>query len=136
MNVALLQQANSPSNITRKVMQIALTGATGFLGRYIARVLVQAGHRVRCWFRAGSDRGGFEEIAAALEWLPGELNNAVAAQQLVRGADALIHAAVQWGGAAHPDAVATNLTGSLQLFQAAFAARVPRCVFISGSGDP
>jgi nucleoside-diphosphate-sugar epimerase len=121
-------------------MQIAITGATGFLGRYVVRHLARAGHHLRCWYRPGSDRGGFDEVARAVEWLPGELGSRAAAEPLVRGADALIHAAVQWEGprnrgpgshGASGVFFGVNLTGSLQLFQAAFEAGVPRCVFVS-----
>ena len=45
-------------------MLIAITGATGFLGRYIVRRLASAGHRLRCWHRPASDRSGFEVLAA------------------------------------------------------------------------
>jgi nucleoside-diphosphate-sugar epimerase len=59
---------------------------------------------------------------------------------LVRGADAVVHAAVQWEGprnrgrGSHGVADAflgVNLSGSLRLFQAAFEAGVPRFVFVS-----
>src|SRR5438045_5021337 len=121
-------------------MRIAITGATGFLGRYIVRRLVAAGHELRCWFRAGSDRSGCDREDRALEWLPGQLGDAGATRDLVRQADAVVHAAVQWEGprnrgqgshGASEVFMGVNLTGSLQLFQAAFEANVPRCVFIS-----
>jgi nucleoside-diphosphate-sugar epimerase len=41
-------------------MRIAVTGATGFLGRYIVNHLLREGHTCRCWYRPGSDRGGKE----------------------------------------------------------------------------
>src|SRR5438046_2593445 len=109
-------------------MRIALTGATGFLGRYLVRHLADTGHRLRCWFRPGSDRSGFDKQAGAIEWLPGELGDEAAARELVRGADALVHAAVHWEGprnrgrGSHGDEnvfLGVNLSGSLQLFQAA-----------------
>ncbi len=121
-------------------MLIALTGATGFLGRYIVRNLVGAGHRLRCWYRPASDRAGLEDIAHAIDWLPGALNEPGAAHELVDGADALVHAAVEWEGprnrgqgqhGAPSVFFGANLTGSLQLFQTAFEEQVPRCVFIS-----
>jgi nucleoside-diphosphate-sugar epimerase len=121
-------------------MRVAVTGATGFLGRYVVRELAGAGHALRCWHRAGSDRGGFGPAADAVEWLAGQLGDAAAARELVRGADALVHAAVEWEGPRNrgrgshgaPDVfLGVNLTGSLQLFQAAFEAGVPRCVFVS-----
>src|SRR5439155_6308247 len=61
-------------------------------------------------------------------------------QELVRGVDAVVHAALQWEGprnrgrgnhGAASVFIGVNLTGSLQLFQAAFEAGVPRFVFIS-----
>ncbi len=121
-------------------MRLAITGATGFLGRYLVRLLAGAGHQLRCWYRPGSDRTGFEKIAEAITWLPGTLGDEAAARELVRGVDAVVHGAVQWQGprnrssGSHGEAnvfFGVNLTGSLQLFQAAFDAGVPRFVFIS-----
>jgi nucleoside-diphosphate-sugar epimerase len=122
------------------LMKIAVTGATGFLGRCIVQQLAGAGHRLRCWFRPESDRSGFYKVAAAIEWLPGELGDRAAIQRLVDGADAVVHAAMQWqgprnrGAGSHGEAevfFGVNLTGSLQLFEAAFAGGVSRFVFIS-----
>src|SRR5436305_8977075 len=122
------------------LMRVAITGATGFLGRYLVRHLAGAGHRLRCWHRPGSDRSGFEDVAGAIEWLPGSLSDEAAARELVRGADAVVHAAVQWqgprnrGARSHGSAdvfLGVNLTGSLHLFQAAFEAAVGRFVFLS-----
>jgi nucleoside-diphosphate-sugar epimerase len=121
-------------------MRVAVTGATGFLGHYIVRELGAAGHALRCWYREGSDRSGLGAEGQAVEWLPGQLGDAAAARELVRGADAVVHAAVQWEGPRNrgrgshgaPDVfLGVNLTGSLQLFQAAFEAGVPRFVFVS-----
>jgi nucleoside-diphosphate-sugar epimerase len=121
-------------------MRIAITGATGFLGRYLVRQFAEAGHQLRCWHRPGSDRGGFEEHGDAIDWLPGSLGDPAAARELIRGADAVVHAAVQWEGPRNRGAgrhgaadvfFGVNLTGSLQLFRAAFEAGVPRFVFLS-----
>jgi nucleoside-diphosphate-sugar epimerase len=121
-------------------MRIAITGATGFLGRYLVRHLAGAGHRLRCWHRPASDRGGLEKQADAIEWLPGSLGDPAAVRELIRGADAVVHAAVQWEGprnrgrGSHGDPgvfLGVNLAGSLQLFRAAFEAGVSRFVFIS-----
>jgi nucleoside-diphosphate-sugar epimerase len=119
---------------------IAVTGATGFLGRYLVRRLAGAGHRLRCWARPGADRDGFGAAAGAVEWTPGELGAEAAADALVRGTDALVHAALARPGGASFSAsgrddflgfLRPNLMGSLRLFQAAFEAGVARCVFIS-----
>jgi nucleoside-diphosphate-sugar epimerase len=121
-------------------MRIAITGATGFLGRYLVRHLAGAGHRLRCWYRPGSDRSGFETVEEAIDWRPGQLGDSSAARDLVEGADAVVHAAVQWEGPRNRGRgshggpgvfFGVNLTGSLELFEAAFTAGVPRFVFIS-----
>jgi nucleoside-diphosphate-sugar epimerase len=121
-------------------MRIAITGATGFLGRYLVRRLAGAGHELRSWYRPGSDRSGFGPENKAVTWLPGQLGEESAVRPLVQGADAVVHAAVQWAGprnrglgshGADDVFFGVNLTGSLQLFQAAFAAGVPRFVFVS-----
>jgi nucleoside-diphosphate-sugar epimerase len=120
-------------------MRIAITGATGFLGRYVVRQLARAGHSLRCWYRPSSDRSGFEEVASSIEWQPGSLVDREAPAALGRGVDAVVHAALQWQGgsfrASGQDDLETflqaNLMGSLRLFQTAHAAGVPRFVFIS-----
>jgi nucleoside-diphosphate-sugar epimerase len=121
-------------------MRIAITGATGFLGRYLVRHLAGAGHQLRCWYRPTSDRSGLEPWANAIEWLPGRLGDAATATALVTGVDAVVHSALEWqrqggfrssgqGDLTH--FLEMNLMGSLRLFEAAHAAGVPRFVFIS-----
>ena len=111
-------------------MKIGITGATGFLGRYLVNRLLKAGHTCRCWYRPSSDRGGFVDAPDGLQWLPGELCDAEAAAALVEGADAVVHAALSSGDSGLGNAQ-HNLTGSLQLMQAARSGGVKRFVFIS-----
>ena len=118
-------------------MNIAVTGATGFLGRYIVNRLTAAGHRCRCWHRPTSDRGGFlhEE---RIDWLPGELQDAGAAEALVDGMDAMVHAALHHpgGGFRHGEGdivefVTKNVVGTIRLIECARRAGVGRFLFIS-----
>ncbi len=121
-------------------MRIAITGATGFVGRYLVRQLAAAGHQLRCWYRMGSDRSGFDGLPGSIDWLSGQLDDRSATTELVRDADAVVHAAVEWEGprnrgrGSHGGSdvfLGVNLTGSLHLFQAAFEANVPRFIFVS-----
>ena len=75
-------------------MRIAITGATGFLGRYIVNLLLERAHNCCCWYRPDSDRSGFEDAGERLELVPGERGDAGAACTLVRGCGAVVHAAL------------------------------------------
>ncbi|RJP30405.1 MAG: NAD(P)-dependent oxidoreductase [Phycisphaerales bacterium] len=119
-------------------MKIAVTGATGFLGRYIVNHLVDAGHECRCWFRQSSDRGGFDGHEQSIEWVPGALGDEVSCRRLTGGADAVVHAALFRPGPGFRGAegdlrtfVDVNVTGAIQLIESARAAGVWRFIFIS-----
>src|SRR5262249_25168794 len=117
-------------------VQIAVTGATGFIGRYIADRLVRGGHRLRCWYRPKSDRA---EMPDSIEWLAGGLDDAASAEPLVRGCDGVVDGALaRWSAgfqsSANADLVSfaeLNLMGTLRLMVAARQAGVKRFVFIS-----
>ena len=57
-------------------MRIGVTGATGFLGRYIVAHLVGQGHHCRCWYRPSSDLGGLKAPEGAITWVEGSLGDA------------------------------------------------------------
>ncbi len=117
-------------------MKIAITGATGFVGRYLVRRLAGSGHTLRCWHRPSSDLTGLE--SQPVDWLLGDLNDPAASEQLVSGCDAVVHAALSRHGkgfrGAEGDVVEfaqRNVIGSLRLIEAARRANVGRFIFIS-----
>jgi len=119
-------------------MRIAVTGGTGFLGRYIVRGLVESGHSCRCWYRPESDRGGFDELADRIEWVPGDLTDVGSMAALARGVDAVVHAALYRPGRRFrgaegdmPTFVERNVLGTIRLIEAAREAGAKRLVFIS-----
>jgi nucleoside-diphosphate-sugar epimerase len=119
-------------------MRIALTGATGFLGRYIAAELAARGDRLRCWYRRTSDLSGFGAARGSIEWIEGRLGDPEAADQLVEGREAVVHVALDRPGRGFRGAegdliefVERNVVGTLRLIEAARRAGVGRFVFIS-----
>lgn len=119
-------------------MRIALTGATGFLGRYLVAHLTRAGHSLRCWTRPMSDRADMQHDEGRVEWCPGQLGERDSADALVRGCDAVVHAALHHPGGGYrggegdiAEFVTRNIVGTIQLIEAARAASAGRFVFIS-----
>ena len=121
-------------------MKIAITGATGFLGRYILRWLVQEGHFCRCWKRFNSDISGLEDLSGKVEWVEGDLGNQRSHNRLIRDMDAVVHAALArprgLGFRANPgkdlmEFLQLNLMGSLSLINASKEIGIDRFIFIS-----
>lgn len=110
--------------------RILVTGASGFVGQHLVRRLSERGYLVRAAARQPVifDDPNVEGIAL------GDMSRSFAAEYVVRGVDAVIHAA----GMAHarpglPDAAYTaiNVDATRQLARAARAARVKRFVLMS-----
>src|SRR6185503_15203249 len=96
-------------------MKIAITGATGFVGRYIVSRLARSGHSLRCWHRPSSDLTGLE--SQNVDWCLGDLNDPAASEKLVRGCDAVVHAALGRTGKGFrgPKGMSSNLPSGMSL---------------------
>jgi nucleoside-diphosphate-sugar epimerase len=70
---------------------VAITGATGFLGRYIVKAFAGSGWRVRILARQPIDHPQLAGLQ--LEVVLGDLSNRQALRTLVDGADVIVHAA-------------------------------------------
>lgn len=119
-------------------MKVAITGATGFLGRYIVHCLVESGHRCRCWHRPESDLGGFDAPMGAITWIPGSLDDPASMADLLDGADAVVHAALDHPGGGFRGGegeligfLERNVLGSIRLIEEARKAGAGRFVFVS-----
>ena len=106
-------------------MTIAVTGGTGFVGQALLDVAGAKGQALRALARRP------QEPRERVEWVAGDLADAPALAALVKGAEAVIHVA---GVTTARDAAgfeAGNVTGTLNLVEAALAAGVPRFVLVS-----
>ena len=119
-------------------MRVALTGATGFIGRYIVRHLAEQGHSLRCWYRPSSDRSALDDVNEHVAWVEGDLAEPASCNDLVEGCDAVVHAALYHpGGGFHGgegdlvEFVQTNVVGTIQLVEAARRAGAGRFIFVS-----
>jgi nucleoside-diphosphate-sugar epimerase len=118
-------------------VKVAITGATGFLGRHIVHRLLADGNQCRCWYRnresCFQDSGGSD-----IEWIHGELGDADCCAELVSGCDAVVHSGLHRSGTAFRggegdivEFVQKNVVGSVQLIEAARRENTGRFVFVS-----
>ena len=98
-----------------------LTGAHGFVGSRLKGHLERAGWRVAAWTRQPEPGTGAVAFRLGQEVDP----------NLLKGAQALVHCAYDFGPRRWEEIVAINVSGSQKLLAAAQAAGVRQVVFIS-----
>lgn len=113
-------------------MLIAVTGATGFVGRHLPPLLGSRGHRIRVLARQPARARDL--LGPGAEPVPGDLSDPAALTTLVRGADAVIHLVgiiVEAGAATFHE---VHVEGTRRVLAAAREAGVGRFVHMSAVG--
>jgi dihydroflavonol-4-reductase len=108
-----------------------ITGATGFVGAAVARVLIGQGHRLRALTRPHNDRRNLEGLA--LELVEGDLAKPETYRNALKGCQALFHVAADYRIWV-PDPAAMNrinVDGTHALMTAALEAGVERIIYTS-----
>jgi GDP-L-fucose synthase len=113
--------------------QVVVTGGQGFIGRRVAALLTDAGAKVICPYRPDQQPDG----EAAGEHVPAELLDPAHVQEVLEGADLVVHLAAQSGGiqfqrASQAEVFASNQQISANVLRAAGTAGVRR-VFLASS---
>ena len=108
-----------------------VTGASGFLGWHVARVLLERGYRVRALVRPGS-----RVDALDVECVTGDLRDPASLERAVAGCGLVFHVAADYRlWARDPgELYRSNVDGTRNLLQAARQAGVERVVYTSTVG--
>ena len=108
-----------------------LTGATGFVGSAVARVLAARGHRLRLLVRPTSDRRNIAGIDG--EVVLGDLTDAASLARALAGCRYLMHVAADYRfWVPEPEKMLrANVEGTVSIMRAAGAAGVERVVHCS-----
>ncbi|MFH1570171.1 MAG: NAD-dependent epimerase/dehydratase family protein [Gemmatimonadota bacterium] len=112
-------------------MTTLVTGATGFVGRHLAPLLVARGEPLRCLVRPTSDRRALE--AAGAELVVGDVTDARAAAAAAAGCRRVVHLANLYS-LWEPDPRVyhqVNVEGTRLLLEAALAAGVEHFLHVS-----
>lgn len=115
-------------------MKTFVTGATGFIGASIVRELLQDGREVRALVRDGSDTANLAGLDVEL-WR-GDLRDATALLQGLKGCDVLYHAAADYRlWTRDPSEMyRTNVDGTVAILGAALENGLSRVVYTSSVG--
>ncbi|MGQ0508412.1 MAG: NAD-dependent epimerase/dehydratase family protein [Myxococcaceae bacterium] len=113
-------------------MKVLVTGATGFLGSWIAQRLLEDGHQVRTLCRKTSNRT-FLQSLPGIEFAEGTIEDADAVLAATEGTDAVIHSAGLVKARDEAEFHRVNVEGTRNLAKAAAANRktVKRLVVVS-----
>ena len=108
-----------------------VTGATGFVGSHVARVLAQQGAELRLLVRSGSDLRNIQELKA--ERAIGDLCDAGSLKKAMVGCDVLFHVAADYRlWIPDPDQMyRSNVEGTRAILEAARENGVRRVIYTS-----
>lgn len=113
---------------------VLVTGAAGFIGHHVVRLLVAEGRRVRAVLRPGEDPRNLVHLdPAQVERVEGDVRDLARMRTLARGCAAVYHlAAVYRTWVPDPQVIFdVNVTGSANVLTAAVEAGVPKVVYTS-----
>ena len=115
-------------------MTTLVTGATGFTGSHLTRTLVRRGERVRVLLRPSSAEGELKGLD--VEVVKGDIRDALAVEQSMRGVDVVYHLAACFREAGAKDSVyhEVHVEGTRNILQAACKHGVSRVVHCSTGG--
>jgi len=115
-------------------MKIAITGATGFLGKSLAEDLAKKGHELYLHARSEEKSDTIKDLATKL--IICDICDEDAIKELVDGVDVVVHTVSNFRRASGPPESYTeiNLNGTINTFERAREAGVKRFVHISTIG--
>ncbi|MGA2202064.1 MAG: hopanoid-associated sugar epimerase [Terriglobales bacterium] len=110
-----------------------ITGATGFLGSHVARVLAEQGAELRLLVRPSSDLRNLDGLNA--DRVVGDLRDAASIEKALSGCDVVFHVAADYRlwvrGRDSNEMYRSNVEGTRSLLEAARKQRVRRVVYTS-----
>lgn len=116
------------------MQKVLVTGATGFIGSNVARLLSERGEPVRALVRSTSDRRNLAGLD--VELVVGDLRDPEAVERAVRGCRRVFHVGADYRFWARDPAeiYRSNVEGTIHVMEACLAAGVERVVYTSTVG--
>jgi len=112
---------------------ILITGATGFVGSYLAKLLLERGEKIRAIKRASSLLNLLGNYAEKIDWVEGDILDVVSLEEAMKGVSRVYHCAAMISFAAKDTEalMKVNIEGTANVMNAAIYAGVEKVVHVS-----
>ncbi|MFM7671518.1 MAG: SDR family NAD(P)-dependent oxidoreductase [Bacteroidota bacterium] len=113
---------------------ILLTGATGFLGSYLLKELIENGHTVRALYRTSKELPWIPaSILSQVNWVQGDVLDVVSLEEALKDVDTVIHSAavVSFNRQERKRMYQVNVDGTANVVNMALEAGTRRFIHIS-----
>ncbi len=122
-------------------MKVLVTGADGFIGSHLVELLVSRGHEVKALsqYNSFNNWGWLEDVPCldGIEVISGDVRDSHYCREITRGVEVIYHlaalVAIPYSYIAPESYVDTNITGTLNICQAALENKVRRVLHTSTS---
>lgn len=111
-------------------MKVLVTGATGFLGKYVVKELVAEGYFVRAFGR--NEAVGQSLVSDLVEFFKGDLSSKQAVEEACKGVEMVVHAgalSTVWGP--WESFYQANVLGTQHVLEACRTNKIKRFVYVS-----
>ena len=112
---------------------IFITGATGLVGSFLLKKLLLEGHQIKALKRKNSDLSLVSEVYEQVEWIDGDLLDAVLLDEALQGVETVFHCAalVNFDSRFKTLLEDINVTGTENIVNAALSNQVKSFIHIS-----
>ena len=110
-----------------------ITGATGLVGSYLAKLLISKGEKVRALKRSTSDTSLLGNFVTQIEWVEGDVLDICSLEEAMRGVKNLYHCAavISFIPSAINYMMKVNVEGTANVMNVALASNVQRVMHVS-----
>jgi len=114
-------------------MRVFITGATGLVGSFVCRQLLENGHEIRAVKRSSSKMTLLADIEKRIEWVVGDMNDTEFLEESLVDINAVIHAAaiISFDKRWEKKMYQTNVLGTADLVNACLKLKVQKFLHIS-----
>ena len=113
--------------------KVFLTGASGFLGSYLLRALLDKGYQVRALKRKNSPLYLIQDIADKVEWVEGDITDFPSVEEAMEGIETVYHAAalVSFNSKDKADMLKVNFQGTENIVNIALEKGIQKLLYVS-----